>query len=166
MKPNLPTDYYLDNVLILFEHVESLYCDIIPETDFEFLKSFSGLTSDAKRLYIRLLNRSHTLFRLSKLNYTEIESIPSAMQELESLDFLKIGFALERADLIGLFNKSELLAFHPQKTLLKKIKRSELDVLLLESEADFFHNCRPAISLFKCREKRVINCVRCFFLVT
>ena len=138
MQPNLPTDYYLDNVLILFEHVESLYRDIIPKTDLEFLESFSGLTTDAKRLYIRLLNRSHVLFRLSKLNYAEIGSIPSAMQELESLDFLKIDFALERADLIRLFNQSELLAFHPQKTLLKKIKRSELDVLLLESEADFF----------------------------
>mgnify|MGYP000721478321 CR=1 FL=1 len=90
MQPNLPTDYYLDNVLILFEHVESLYRDIIPETDLEFLESFSGLTTDAKRLYIRLLNRSHVLFRLSKLNYAEIGSIPSAMQELESLDFLKI----------------------------------------------------------------------------
>lgn len=138
MQPNLPIDYYLDNVLVLFEHVESLYRDIMPETDLEFLESFSDLTVDAKRLYIRLLNRRHVLFRLSKLNYTEIESIPSAMQELEAQAFLKVDSALERADLIRLFNKSELLSFHPQKTLLKKNKRSELDLLLLESEEEYF----------------------------
>jgi hypothetical protein len=138
MQPNLPTDYYLDNVLILFEHVESLYRDIMPETDLEFLESFSGLTTNAKRLYIRLLNRSHVLFRLSKLNYTEIVSIPAAMEELNAQDFLEVDFALERADLIRLFNKSELLSSHPQKTRLQKINRSELDVLLLESEEEYF----------------------------
>jgi hypothetical protein len=138
MQPNLPTDYYLDNVLILFEHVESLYRDIMPETDLEFLESFSGLTTNAKRLYIRLLNRSHVLFRLSKLNYTEIVSIPAAMEELNARDFLEVDFALERANLIRLFNKSELLSSHPQKTRLQKINRSELDVLLLESEEEYF----------------------------
>lgn len=137
MQHNLPTDYYLDNVLVLFEHVESLYRDIMPETDLAFLESFRELTTDAKRLYIRLLNRSHVLFRLSKLNYTEIESIPSAMQELEALEFLKVDAALDRTDLIRLFNKSELLSLHPKKSILQKIKRSELDALLLESEAEY-----------------------------
>ena len=164
MQPNLPTDYYLDNVLILFKHVESLYRDIIPKTDLEFLESFSGLTTDAKRLYIRLLNRSHVLFRLSKLNYAEIGSIPSAIQELESLDFLKINFALERADLIRLFNQSELLAFHPQKTLLKKIKRSELDVLLLESEADFFSQLQASDQFIQVSRKESYQlCQMLFF---
>jgi len=164
MQPNLPTDYYLDNVLILFEHVESLYRDIIPKTDLEFLESFSGLTTDAKRLYIRLLNRSHVLFRLSKLNYAEIGSIPSAMQELESLDFLKIDFALERADLIRLFNQSELLAFHPQKTVLKKIKRAELDVLLLESEADFFSQLQASDQFIQVSRKESYQlCQMLFF---
>ena len=164
MKPNLPTDYYLDNVLILFEHVESLYRDIMPETDLEFLESFSGLTSNAKRLYIRLLNRSHVLFRLSKLNYAEIGSIPLAMQELESLNFLKINFGLERADLIRLFNKSELLAFHPQKTLLQKIKRSELDLLLLETDADFFSQLQASDQFIQVSRKKSYQlCQMLFF---
>jgi hypothetical protein len=164
MQPNLPTDYYLDNVLILFEHVKSLYRDIMPETDLEFLESCCVFKTDAKRLYIRLLNRSHILFRLSKLNYAEIGSIPSAIQELESLDFLKIDFVLERADLIRLFNKSELLAFHPQKILLKKIKRSELDLLLLETEAEYFSQLQASDQFIQVSRKESYQlCQMLFF---
>lgn len=144
MQPDLPTDYYLDNVLTLFEHVDSLYCDIMPAADLAFLRSFSELSTDAKRLYIRLLNRSHVLFRLSKLNYAEIESIPSAMAELQASGFLHINPALNEKDLVGLFSKSELLSLHPQKSLLQKNKRAELEVLLLESSADYFLQLRAS----------------------
>jgi hypothetical protein len=63
MLPDLPKDYYLDNVVTLFEHVERLYADILPRQHCDFLQIFAGLPIDAKKLYVRLLNRSHDLFR-------------------------------------------------------------------------------------------------------
>jgi len=72
MQPDLPEDYYLDNVIILFKHVESLYADILEVEHLNFLQQFACLPVNAKKLYIRLLNRTHQLFRLSKLDYNWI----------------------------------------------------------------------------------------------
>lgn len=163
MQPDLPTDYYLDNVLTLFEHVNSLYRDIMPEVDLAFLWSFKDLSTDAKRLYIRLLNRSHELFRLSKLKYVEIESIPSAILELESSGFL-IDIALDTTDLIGLFNKSELLSLHPQKAMLQKYRRSELNSLLLESSDDYFQQLQTSDQFLRVlRKNSYLICQMLFF---
>ena len=64
MQPDLPESYYLDNVITLFAHVESLYADILDEQLLDFLQSFATLPVDAQKLYIRLLNRNHHLFHL------------------------------------------------------------------------------------------------------
>ena len=84
MLPELPQTYYLDNVITLFDHVERVYGDILDSTQLAFLETFSELSSDAQKLYIRLLNRSHDVYRLSKLSYPEITSMQDALHELES----------------------------------------------------------------------------------
>jgi hypothetical protein len=132
MQPDLPEGYYLDNVTTLFEHVESLYADILEPQQVEFLHRFEALPENAKKLYIRLLNRSHQLFRLSKLNYPEILDIDQAIQKLETTGFLQVNPAIENEDLIALFNKSELLSYYPDQARLRKLSRTALDTVLLE----------------------------------
>ena len=138
MQPGLPEGYYLDNVITLFDHVETLYADILEPDQLDFLQRFATLGSDAQKLYIRLLNRSHHLFRLSKLNYPEIESMQSAIEALELSGFIEANPSLEREELIGLFSKAELLALHPQPVELRKLKRLALDTMLLEQDDDAF----------------------------
>jgi hypothetical protein len=164
MQPDLPTGYYLDNVLTLFEQVESLYRDIMPVADLGFLLAFADLSTDAQRLYIRLLNRSLVLFRLSKLNYVEIASIPSAMLELAASGFLQIDPELETGELIGLFTRPELLSIHPQPALMQKYKRSEMDVLLLQAEPDFFQQLMTSDQILQVlRKESYLLCQMLFF---
>ena len=138
MQPDLPEGYYLDNVITLFDHVESLYADILDEEHLDFLSHFATLTTDAKKLYIRLLNRTHRLFRLGKLNYSEITSIQRAIDTLEASGFIEVNPSIEREELLALFNKSELLALHSDHRKLKQLKRSVLDTQLLGQADDVY----------------------------
>jgi hypothetical protein len=138
MQPELPEDYYLDNVTILFEHVESLYADILEVEHLGFLQQFAALPEDAKKLYIRLLNRTHQQFRLGKLHYPEISMIDQAIKALENNGFLQVDPAIEPADLIALFSKAELLLHHPDQASLRKLKRTELEAELLDQANDDF----------------------------
>jgi hypothetical protein len=102
------------------------------------LHDFTELTEDAQKLYIRLLNRSHHLFRLSKLNYPEIGSIQDAIALLNISGFMQVDPEIDREELIALFSKAELLALHPQPVELRKLKRLALDTMLLEQDDDAF----------------------------
>jgi len=138
MQPDLPEGYYLDNVVTLFNHVESLYADILDQQQLDFLRSFAALPSDAQKLYIRLLNRSHHLFRLSKLDYPEIASIEDAIDLLNTSGFLQVDPEIGREELLALFSKTELLALHFDQPELGKLKRSALDTAILEQDEDAF----------------------------
>jgi len=138
MRPDLPEGYYLDNVITLFDHVESLYADILDKAHLDFLHDFATLTTDAKKLYIRLSNRTHQLFRLSKLNYPEIASMQKAIETLEGNHFIETNPRIVPGELITLFSKAELLAHHSNHVELKKLKRSELNTYLLDHPGDEF----------------------------
>jgi len=138
MQPDLPEDYYLDNVITLFEHVESLYADILEQQQLDFLQQFSVLPENAKKLYIRLLNRTHQRFRLGKLHYPEIPMMEQAIKTLENSGFLRVNPAIETESLIALFSKAELLSLHPDRANLRKLNRTELDEVLLEQTAHGF----------------------------
>ena len=154
MQPDLPEGYYLDNVITLFDHVESLYADILDEEHLDFLSHFATLTTDAKKLYIRLLNRTHRLFRLGKLNYPEITSMQRAIDTLEASGFIEINPSIEREELLTLFNKSELLALHSDHRRLKQLKRSVLDTQLLEQADDvYFKQLSQSDCLLKVQQK-------------
>ena len=132
MQPELPQTYYLDNVQILIEHVERLYHDLLDPQQLVFLHRFQSLGQDAKKLYIRLLNRSQTVFRQSKLNYAEIIDFNAAVEQLSDQGCLIVDGEIEAARLISLFTKPELLVLFDKDATLSKMKRSELDRQLIE----------------------------------
>ena len=133
MLPDLPESYYHDNVLTLFAHVENLYSDLLGAEMLEFFARFGDLNVDAQRLYIRLLNRTHDWFRLSKLNYAEIGSIELAIEALQNHDLLRVNDAIDAETLFALFTKAELVAASKQPQL-KKLARSDLVSRLLQEE--------------------------------
>ncbi len=141
MLPDLPESYYLDNVKTLFDHVEAIYADILDEKYLNFLDRFRQLSDDSQKLIIRLLNRSSHLFRLNKLKYPEINSIPQAIEELSSCYFLQIDPCLNHEDILPLFNKAELIKKHNNPEALKAFNRSELNHYILnEGDELFFEN--------------------------
>ena len=141
MQPDLPEGYYLDNVKTLFDHVETVYADILDLACLDFLRRFRELSQDAQKLIIRLLNRSGELFRRSKLNYAEISSIPTALQILKTNNFIHLVTDLEHDTILSLFNKAELINHSDNPNLLKRLSRAELDgFLLTEADDSFFQN--------------------------
>jgi hypothetical protein len=138
MQPDLPESYYLDNVLTLFDHVERVYADLLEPDQSAFLEQFGTLGDDAKKLYIRLLNRRHDWFRRGKLNYPEIGSIDTAIDELASCGCLKVNEDIDREILIPLFTRPELLKLMDDKAGLNKLKRAQLEAILFEQDDDDF----------------------------
>jgi len=138
MQPDLPEGYYLDNVQTLFDHVKTVYEDILEPEYLNFLEGFHQLTEDAQKLLIRLLNRSGELFRQSKLNYPEIVSIDKTLEELEATGFIKCLADIDHEVILSLFNKTELIKQSADSNLLKKLNRAELDKFLLTNTDETF----------------------------
>ena len=138
MQPDLPPTYYLDNVLTLFDHVSRVYADILESAQVEFLERFAGLSPDAQKLCIRLLNRSHDWFRASRLNYPEIGSIEATLAELAQAGFVALDSEIDYPTLLSVFTKAELLAAVDDKSGLDKLRREALEAALLEQDGTEF----------------------------
>ena len=154
MQPDLPESYYLDNVLILFEHVTRVYADLLEPRQLEFLDSFAALSPDASKLCIRLLNRSHDWYRVSKLNYPEIESLDAAVEELALRGFVEVNAEIDKPTLLSLFTMPELRSLMPPEPGWEKLRREELEAVLLEQDdAEFF-------DVLKNSDNRLLLCHR------
>ncbi len=133
MPPELPESYYLDNVLTLFGEVSALYDDLLDIDEKKFLTHFYRLDENARKLCIRLLNRSNDCFRRQRLDYAEIESIDDAAATLQQAGLLKINPRLDNPALIQLFSKSEILERLELPLECKSMKREALDLYLCET---------------------------------
>lgn len=165
MLPDLPQTYYLDNVLTLFGHVSRVYADLLEIPQIEFLEDFENLSDDAQKLCIRLLNRNPDCYRVSKLNYPEIDSIEDALAELAATGFVALDARIEYPILLSLFTKAELLAFADDDASLARLRRNELeDALLQRDEAGFFEKLAHSDTLVQvlCRAEYQI-CQMLFF---
>jgi hypothetical protein len=165
MQQDLPESYYLDNVLILFEHVTRVYADLLEPLQLEFLDGFAALSPDASKLCIRLLNRSHDWYRLSKLIYAEIESLDAAVEELSRQGFVEVNAEIDRPTLLSLFTMPELRSFMSPELRRQKLRREKLEALLLEQDdAEFFHTLKDSDNLLqlRCRDQYQL-CQMLFF---
>ena len=148
MQPELPQTYYLDNVLTLFEHVSETYADLLEPAQLDFLENFAGLGEDAQKLCIRLHNRKPDWYRASKLAYAEIESIELSLEELARHGFVALDADIEYPQLLSLFTRAELLAFADDDPGLARLRRGELEDILLErGETGFFERLAGADTL-------------------
>jgi len=168
MPPDLPETYYLDNVLTLFAHVQRVYADILDPEPLQFLERFDRLGADASKLCIRLLNRSHDRYRCSKLNYPEIKSLQTAITELADSGFIELNSEIEQSDLLALYTLAELRALmsdYPALSALGKLRRSELEDLLIESAGDgFFQRLQQQDDLLQLRHRdEYLLCQMLFF---
>ena len=168
MPEDLPETYYLDNVLILFEHVRRVYGDLLEPQQLAFLDDFAALSTDASKLCIRLLNRSHDCYRRGKLNYDEIGSLSAAITELAQGGFLEINGDIDRATLLSLFTLPELRASIGDdggSAGPGKLRRAEFEDALLElDDDDFFTRLKHSDDLLQllCRDEYLL-CQMLFF---
>ena len=141
MLPDLPENYYLDNVHTLFDHLRRVYADILEPGTLQFLDRFDALSADAQRLCIRLLNRAPDYYRRGKLAYAEIASIDAAIDELSRQEFIAVNPDIEREDLLALYTLGELralLAEFPGLADCTRLKRADLVATLADDADDAF----------------------------
>ncbi|PSW17625.1 VRR-NUC domain-containing protein [Photobacterium sanctipauli] len=131
----LSDDYYQTNFVTLINTVSSQYEDLLSADEKHWLATFRSLSSDAQKLYIRLLTRKGPLFRLSKLSYREIADLNSAANELNQCGLAHLArpdsqhstqpnASIEIALIAALFTKPELLALFEPLSSYKQQKKA------------------------------------------
>ncbi|MFM6936183.1 MAG: hypothetical protein ACKOXH_00660 [Aquirufa sp.] len=85
---NFSPTYYWDYFQYVLRYVDKHYKNLLNPSEFEFISSFQSLSFGGQCLYLRLSGRSVTWFNRSQLNYAEIESLDSVIEELISKGFV------------------------------------------------------------------------------
>lgn len=102
-------DYYLANFHQLAEFVVATYRDILTPEERQWYASLQAAPESAQRLYIRLLTRKGSVFRLGRLRYPEIEDLQQAAEQLAIRGLADITAPADPATLLAAFTKPELL---------------------------------------------------------
>src|SRR5262245_58710981 len=85
LRPNTPPPphYYAGNVVRLLRAVDAQYSDLLCDAERAYIGRVLALSTDAQRLYARLLTRKGPLLRVDSLDYLEITCVRSALAEIE-----------------------------------------------------------------------------------
>jgi hypothetical protein len=121
----LPDGYYLDNFNTLIEFVTEHYWPLLSDEEQDFYHRYHALDTQAKRLYVRLLSRSKSLFRQRKLKYVEIDDMTNAVEQLETQQLVAVDPQLAIDDLLPLFTRADLL--HAIKSGNRSARRPQLE---------------------------------------
>lgn len=106
--PDLPIGYYLDNFRTLLTTVSSRYGDLLTDSEHQFIRTFRQLETAPARLLVRFYTRKGPRFRQSKLNYSEIPAMESALQTLSDAGLVDLSPKLSALELANLLTLPEL----------------------------------------------------------
>ena len=101
-------DYYLANFHRLAEFIVNTYQDILTPEERQWYASVQSSPEPAQRLYIRLLTRKGSVFRLSRLRYAEIKNLQEAAGELATRGLADINAPDDLRVLLAAYTKPEL----------------------------------------------------------
>ena len=152
--------YYLDYLEYLLEFVRDHYSEVLHFDEQRALDRFLARSLNARALYARLLTRKPVYFRVDKLAYSEIDHLPSAIDELVEFQFLE-RVVLPRRDLNVLMrSKAELKACGALSALgLIQAHRQDIDDVLLGSSYEL-----PNLSIVRQRKRGLMSiCQHLFF---
>jgi len=128
--------YYRENFHVLAAFVTRSYNTILDEAEKQWYAKISSATIPAQCLYIRLLTRRGSTFRVSKLKYPEIGCAKQAIKELEALQLISTQVPDNILSLGTLFTVPELRSVAHSKDDVKNLPRAELLAYLDSVEPD------------------------------
>jgi len=105
----LPSDYYLSNFHSLAGFVQENYRDILTDAENNWYAQLCASPIAAQQLYIRLLTRKRSSFRLSKLNYPEIPVLTKASGALSDANLADCKPLACLQDLLAAYTKPEII---------------------------------------------------------
>ncbi|KAI4341680.1 hypothetical protein MLD38_026374 [Melastoma candidum] len=109
--PNLTK--YQQNFLIFVNEILLSSSYLFTEDEKIFMESFTSLSNDSQRLFIRLYSRKGPWFPMSKISYPEISNVGQAIDDLSAKEFMlpfepDNGHTDDLAGILGTLNVSEL----------------------------------------------------------
>lgn len=104
----LAPHYYLDNFVRLCRAVEARYGDLFTGDERAVLECFHNLSCESQCLYVRLISRTGPWFREGKLQYREIGSLDTPIDELLETNMAMLAENLDAEELSALFTRAEL----------------------------------------------------------
>ncbi len=115
LRPNAPPppDYYANNLLRVVETVSRQYSDILEDRERNYLNQVRSLSTEARRLYARLLMRKGPLIRIESLSYRELTSLPRALEELEIAALVQRNPPVPADQALATLKRAELDAAFP-----------------------------------------------------
>ncbi|WP_044874930.1 VRR-NUC domain-containing protein [Pseudomonas sp. LFM046] len=116
--------YYLQNFHTLLDWISGRYSDLLVAEERAFIDDFRALPRVSQALLVRMVMRKGTLFRASKLNYTEIGDTRQAAAPLVELGWVNADPVLDLSQLFGLLTLGEVDACFG-KTPGRKAERLE-----------------------------------------
>ncbi len=131
----LDDDYYLQNFLTLIDFVADVYGELLSVDERDWYQRFHDVSEPAQRLYVRLITRKPSVFRRSKLQYPEIDSLNTAASELADSALACCDAPSDFAVLLATFTKPEIVKLLGL-TKVAGISRAELVQSLLDAPAE------------------------------
>ena len=144
-------EYYVGNFAALVDRVETLYNDLLKDTDRDFVEAFRDGDDDAKSLYVRLVTRKGPLFRSDLLNYPEIDSVEASATALAERGLLRINGEVGSVELLSLLRKPELLDLFRDVPGAKNAPKQELIDRIAEALAieEIFERLHALFSIYE-----------------
>jgi len=125
--PELAPHYYRDNFVLLCDSVEGRYGDLLQSAEQGFLYRFRALDHAAQCLYVRLVSRVGSLFRLSRLQYPEIGSHEEPLAALLESELAVCVKTLSVEELGALYTRNELVdAFGTLLDVSRQVRKPDL----------------------------------------
>ena len=118
--------YYLENFHQVLEWIAQRYDDLLDEQERQFIVDFAGLPKTAQGLLVRMVMRKGTLFRASKLSYSELGAVRDAVMPLLENGWVDQHPAISLEALFALLRKAELTVCFQAHAIKNAEKKTDL----------------------------------------
>ena len=108
-----PHDYYADNLIAVIDDVDRQYAQLLTDTERGFAQRLRLASTDALRLFARLISRKGPILRCDQLQYPEVESASAAIAELSTAGLVKVCPERPAAELLAKLTIDELVCAFP-----------------------------------------------------
>lgn len=105
-----PPNYYVDNLCKLLHHTLRQYHDLLNQEEQDVAGSILNLSTDAIRLFARILSRKGPVYFVNKLNYSEVRDRNKAIEEMGKVGLLSFDNEVPVEELLTQLTKSQITA--------------------------------------------------------
>ncbi len=147
--------YYQRSINTILKNVVAIYSNIFIEDESDLISTIQMLENDPQRLFYRLFLRKATWFRVSKLDYRDIEDIPTSNLTLIDLKLCE-GMSDSINDYLDLLSIEELKDYcRKRKLTVKSATRDNLIEAVISSKSSH----QQTLSFGPCKKLKVSNAV-------